>query len=92
MDTIVGENGSKLSGGQIQRIGIARALYINPEILIFDEITSSIDSDTEKQLLEVIKNLKQEKTIILITHKSSNLEICDEIYKVKNKEIINLVK
>ena len=92
VDTIVGENGSKLSGGQIQRIGIARALYINPEILIFDEITSSIDSDTEKQLLEVIKNLKQEKTIILITHKSSNLEICDEIYKVKNKEIINLVK
>tara|TARA_Y100000816_G_C26102750_1_gene584925 strand:- start:17 stop:1756 length:1740 start_codon:yes stop_codon:yes gene_type:complete len=92
VDTIVGENGSKLSGGQIQRIGIARALYINPEILIFDEITSSIDSDTEKELLEVIKNLKQEKTIILITHKSSNLEICDEIYKVKNKEIINLVK
>ena len=59
LSTKVGENGSKLSGGQIQRIGIARALYFNPEILILDEITSSLDTITEQQILNVIKNLKK---------------------------------
>ena len=59
LSTKVGENGSKISGGQIQRIGIARALYFNPEILILDEITSSLDTITEQQILNVIKNLKR---------------------------------
>ena len=87
-DTKIGENGSKLSGGQIQRMGIARALYVNPKILIFDEITSSIDVDTERQILEAVKKLKKNKTIILITHKPSTLEICDEVYEVKNQKVI----
>ena len=84
----VGEDGSKLSGGQIQRIGIARALYINPDILILDEITSSLDSITEKNILNDIKTLKKDKTIILVTHKLSALEICDEIFQVKDQQII----
>ena len=84
----VGEDGSKLSGGQIQRIGIARALYINPDILILDEITSSLDSITEKNILNDIKTLKKDKTIILVTHKLSTLEICDEIFQVKDQQII----
>ena len=87
-DTKIGEAGSKLSGGQIQRMGIARALYVDPKILIFDEITSSIDVDTERQILEVVKKLKKNKTIILITHKPSTLEICDEVYEVKNQKVI----
>ena len=88
LSTKVGENGSKLSGGQIQRIGIARALYFNPEILILDEITSSLDSLTEQQILDVIKNLKDKMTIILITHKKSTMVICDEIFEINNKKVI----
>ncbi len=87
LSTKVGENGSKLSGGQIQRIGIARALYFNPEILILDEITSSLDTITEQQILNVIKNLKKEMTIILITHRKSTMVICDEIFELNNKKI-----
>ena len=81
----MGENGSKLSGGQIQRIGIARALYFNPEILILDEITSSLDTITEQQILNVIKNLKKEMTIILITHRKSTI-ICDKM-ELNNKKL-----
>jgi len=88
LSTQVGENGSKLSGGQIQRIGIARALYFNPEILILDEITSSLDSNTEEQILNIIKNLKNKITIILITHKTSAMVICDEIFEVDNKKVL----
>lgn len=88
LSTKVGENGAKLSGGQIQRIGIARALYFNPEILILDEITSSLDSLTEQQILDVIKNLKDKMTIILITHKKSTMVICDEIFEINNKKVI----
>ena len=87
-NTKVGEDGSKLSGGQIQRIGIARALYSNPEILILDEITSHLDSTTESKLLEDIKVLKKDKTVIFITHKSSTLKICDEVYQVQNRKIL----
>ena len=85
----VGEYGSKLSGGQIQRIGLARALYIDPKILILDEITSMLDHKTERKLLNDIKLLKEDKTIILITHKISTLEICDEVYQLNNKKISN---
>ena len=72
-DTIVGENGIKLSGGQKQRIGVARALYHDPEIIIFDEATSSIDTETEDRFYDLINNLKSEKTIIIVSHRSKNL-------------------
>ena len=85
--TLIGENGARLSGGQKQRIGIARALYNNPEILVFDESTSSLDSNTEKNFIEVVKNLQKEKTIIIISHRSSSVKYCNKIVKIKNGKI-----
>lgn len=92
LDSNVGEKGLKISGGQIQRIGIARALYINPEFLILDEPTSSLDDDSEKQIYETIKNLKNKVTVLIISHKFNISKICDRVYTLKNKslEIENL--
>lgn len=87
IETNVGENGGNLSGGQIQRIGIARALYNNPEILIFDEPSSAIDEDTENKLLMAINNIKDNKTIIIISHKKSTLSICNKIFNFKNGKL-----
>jgi ABC-type bacteriocin/lantibiotic exporter with double-glycine peptidase domain len=88
----VGENGVRLSGGQRQRIGIARALYRNPSILLLDEATNSLDKDTENQILDVIRNLKKEKTVILISHDKNSLRYCDRIISLNNGYIeeINL--
>lgn len=88
VETIVGERGSMLSGGQVQRIGIARALYHQSEIIIFDESTNALDKDTENKMLEEIKNLKKIKTIIIISHNQSNLKICDRVYEIENKKLI----
>ena len=87
IETKVGERGVQLSGGQKQRIGIARALYHNPCVLIFDEATASLDHETEKQVMNSIYNLKQDKTIIIIAHRISTLEDCDKVYEVKNGKI-----
>jgi ATP-binding cassette subfamily C protein len=84
IDSIVGDDGSKLSGGQIQRIGIARALYFDREILICDEITNSLDSISEKSIINCLKEL--DKTIIIISHKRQNLNFCSKIYEIKNKK------
>ncbi len=89
-ETYVGERGVRLSGGQIQRIGIARALYKNSEILILDEPTSSVDQNTENLIMKSIENLKDKKTIILISHRISTLEICQEIYELKDKSLIKV--
>jgi len=88
----VGENGVRLSGGQRQRIGIARALYRNPSILLLDEATNSLDKDTENQILDVIGNLKKEKTVILISHDKKSLRYCNRIISLNNGYIeeINL--
>lgn len=85
LDTVVGERGARISGGQRQRIGIARALYRNPEILIFDEATSALDNDTEKEVMKAIDGLQGTKTIIMIAHRLSTIENCDEVYKIENK-------
>ena len=84
-NTIIGERGSKLSGGQKQRLGIARALYFNSEVLILDEITSSLDIKTESSIINEISMLRGEKTIIMSTHRESLLKNCDRVYDVNKK-------
>ena len=84
---IVGSNG--LSQGQKQRLAIARALYRNPEILIFDEATSALDVKTENEITEMLKEFKGKKTIIAIAHRLSTLKICDRIVYLKNGEIVD---
>ena len=80
--TKVGERGVQLSGGQIQRIGIARALYNSPDILILDEATSALDSKTENEVMECVYSLKGDKTIIMIAHRLHTLKKCDFLYEV----------
>ena len=82
-NTIIGERGVQLSGGQIQRVGIARALYNNPEILILDEATASLDSQTEMNFMNSIKKLKGSMTILIISHRMSTLKDCNKIFKIK---------
>ena len=85
LNTIIGEKSSKISGGQAQRIGIARAIVKKPSILIFDEATNSLDSNTEDQIMNSIKKLKSELSIIIISHNSNCLKICDEIIDLDEK-------
>lgn len=90
LNTLVGEKGSLVSGGQLQRIGIARALYSNPSILILDEASSALDSKTEKQLMDLVYNDFKRLTKIIISHKKENLENCDVIYKIEKKSIFKI--
>ena len=73
-----------MSGGQLQRLSIARALYKKPEILIFDEATNALDEETEKKLLETIYSFKGKITLIIISHNLKNLDKCDAKYKLEN--------
>ena len=75
----VGERGIRLSGGQRQRIGIARALYREAKIILFDEATNQLDTDTESSVMQSINNLNKEITIIFIAHRLSTLKNCDQI-------------
>jgi ABC-type multidrug transport system fused ATPase/permease subunit len=82
---ILEENGSNISGGQIQRIALARALYSGAEVLILDEFTSSLDKHNEVKMLKIVKKLKKlNKTIILISHNQSTLDICDNLFEIKS--------
>lgn len=89
--SIVGERGVRLSGGQRQRIGIARALYYDPQLLIFDEATSALDDETEKSVMAAIDNLSNEKSIIIIAHRITTLQKCDLIIKVDKGRIAKSV-
>ncbi|MDA7818257.1 ABC transporter ATP-binding protein [Sulfurimonas sp.] len=89
INTLVGEGGIMLSGGQKQRIAIARALYTNPEILVLDEATSALDDDTEKEIMNEIYDICEDKTLIIIAHRLSTLNRCEKIYKLEKGRIIN---
>ena len=89
VDTIVGENGIQLSGGQRQRIGIARAIYHDVDFLVFDEATSSLDGVSEKKIMDAIKNLSGQKTILIIAHRLSTLKNCNIIYFMDNGKIMD---
>ena len=84
----VGEKGLKLSGGQIQRVAIARCLYKNSKILIFDESTNALDLETEDKILETIESLKGQKTIFMISHKINSLRYCNKILKIEDNNIL----
>jgi ATP-binding cassette, subfamily B, bacterial PglK len=87
LETVVGENGARISGGQKQRIGIARALYNDPEVLVFDEATSALDMKTEAEILNVLIDLKRSKTLVLVTHRISSIEFCDRVLVFENGKI-----
>ena len=88
LDTTIGDRGVRLSGGQRQRIGIARALYNDPEILVFDEATSALDNDTEAAVMEAVNSFHGRKTMIIIAHRLNTIEKCDMIYKVENMKLV----
>lgn len=92
LDTVVGERGVRLSGGQRQRIGIARALYHNPNILVFDEATSALDMKTEEEIMGTINSMIGNKTIIIIAHRVATLKNCHKIYQIEDggiSEVLN---
>ena len=86
--TVVGERGAKLSGGQIQRIGIARAIYGNPKVLVLDEATSALDPVTEDQLLDNIEAFAKESSVLMVAHGDRAIERCGMIYLLKDGEIV----
>jgi ABC-type bacteriocin/lantibiotic exporter with double-glycine peptidase domain len=83
----IGNFGKNISGGQLQRIGIARALYFDKEIMIFDESTSSLDRETEEKIIKNINNANLSKTIIIVSHRFENLKYCDTIYKISDGNV-----
>lgn len=87
LDSEIGERGIRISGGQRQRLGIARALYHDPEFLVFDEATSALDTDTETAIMEAVENLHGRKTMVIIAHRLRTIENCDIIYEVKDGKI-----
>lgn len=87
IDTVVGERGVRFSGGQRQRLAIARALYRNPEILVLDEATAALDNETEAEVMRAIEALQGYKTMIIVAHRLTTIRKCDEIYEVKDGKV-----
>ena len=91
INTIVGDGGIQLSGGQQQRIGIARALYDDPEILVLDEATSALDNETEQKIMDEIYSVSANKTLIVIAHRLTTVEHCDRRICIGNGEIVKKI-
>ena len=89
LETIVGDRGIRLSGGERQRIGIARALYHDPDVLVLDEATSALDNETERQIVDSIIALSPAKTVIIIAHRLSTVRHCDDVFLMRDGQIID---
>lgn len=87
INSIIGENGSKISGGQIQRIAIARSIYTDPDMIIFDESTNSLDSITKTKILKTLKKISKNRTVIYVTHEEENDKYFDKIINIENGKI-----
>ncbi|HED8587784.1 TPA: ATP-binding cassette domain-containing protein [Campylobacter coli] len=88
VQTKVGDGGSNLSGGQKQRIAIARALYLDPEILVLDEATSALDTESEARIMDEIYKISKDKTMIIIAHRLSTITRCDSIYRLEHGKLL----
>ena len=86
-DTMLGEYGISLSGGEVQRIGIARAMLKNPDIIVMDEPTSNLDVFNEKQIIKTLEEEFKDKIIIIVSHRKSTLTFCNKIFRVKGKRL-----
>jgi len=88
LDTTVGERGVRLSGGQLQRIAIARALYHDPPVLVLDEATSSLDIHTERGVMDAVRALHGKKTVIIVAHRMSTVADCDRLFRLENGRLV----
>lgn len=87
LNTMVGERGIRVSGGQCQRIGIARVLYHDPAVLVLDEATSALDTATERGVMQAVSALTGSKTVLIIAHRLSTVESCDRIYRLEDGQV-----
>lgn len=90
LETLIGENSLNISGGQKQRLGLARALYSEPEFLLLDEATNALDKQTETIILNSIFSLRSIKNIVIISHNVNNFNYCNKIFKIKNKQLVEM--
>jgi len=88
LDTMVGERGVRLSGGQRQRLGIARALYGNPEVIVLDEATSALDTETEREIVESFREIAHDHTLIVVAHRTSTLAHCSRLIRLEKGRIV----
>src|SRR5690606_31476135 len=87
-DTMVGERGVRLSGGQRQRVGLARALYRRASVLVLDEATSALDNETEAAVMESIRGLDRDLTILIVAHRLTTVAMCDRVLQVQAKRVV----
>lgn len=90
LESKVGSDGLRLSGGEKQRIAIARAIYMDPNIIFMDESTSALDSDTESKIMKNLKDYFNKKTIVLIAHRKTTIDKCDKVWSLKNGQLFNI--
>jgi ATP-binding cassette, subfamily B, bacterial PglK len=90
LESKVGSDGLRLSGGEKQRIAIARAIYMDPNIIFMDESTSALDSDTESKIMKNLKEYFNKKTIVLIAHRKTTIDKCDKVWSLKNGQLFNI--